>query len=798
MRIKKILIFGLLLFTSVLLVACNGKKGEAVISGPTESIVRTGSNFDPLDKISATDAGKGDVTKKVTVEGQVDINKAGTYTLTYKVVASDGSEATLVRKVEVKDVVLIGLGNRKVGLGGEGAAFDVESGVSVVDPIRGTLRASTPEHKKHFEITGEVDRTVEGDYEIVYLITIDDYVKEVVRVISVVNEPMLNVPESEGEFLLEYGSHFDPLYGVTASRTATEERAVIDPETGEQKVDDEGELVFETVVVTKDLKEFVVVDGSVDVNKTGTYVLTYKIQDPDNPLEFLRNSANEVIEVVKTVKVYIKVEIRGVVPAQVTLDEEFDPLLGITGYDTIKGNVTDDIQIYGEVNVKRIGNYTLTYALTGSEGVTTTVTRNVTVIPKIEGQQDVVIMAGDVREVDPFHPNFSGTRQRQRQELQEAAEEKYNVKVIYKPYPDNAAWGQDRINALVQATTSGAPLADIFYHVTTDWLGQLAYGGAISPIDSFLKEDLKIDSKFIDAGYYAESHFAFSAGALNLEAGLYFNVDLLTELGIANPARLYLDGNWKWSDFKNWAISAQSSLKTKGEDYFALGGALAYYAENLVPLNGGRYLDMVEAKVLFDSEKAMEAYDFIHDVFNQEVFEAKRGYDQGSAEWQGGKVLMHPGDLWFVKAENRWGNLGFELGFVPYPMADDHDGEYLSPVYGSSVSYLSGGHTQTKNKLAFEVWYDLQIWETEQTPEEGFRTSLEDKFDNELYIDAYMEVYDKTYVEFLNSIGIGSYSSNSLKLAINGGIPDGTYRTKIAEIVPTYQTFLESYLRSNK
>ena len=129
-------------------------------------------------------------------------------------------------------------------------------------------------------------------------------------------------------------------------------------------------------------------------------------------------------------------------------------------------------------------------------------------------------------------------------------------------------------------------------------------------------------------------------------------------------------------------------------------------------------------------------------------------------------------------------------------MADDYDENTYHRIC-SSVSLIRG-HTQTKNKLAFEVWYDLQIWETEQTPEEGFRTSLEDKFDNELYIDAYMEVYDKTYVEFLNSIGIGSYSPNSLKLAINGGIPDGTYRTKIAEIVPTYQTFLESYLRSNK
>lgn len=797
MRMKKILIFGLLLFTSVLLVACNGKKGEAVISGPTDSIIRTGSSFNPLDKISASDAGKGDVTNKIVVEGQVDTTKAGTYTLTYKVKASDGSEATLVRKVEVKDVVLNGLGNRKVGLGGEGATFDPESGVSVNDPIRGTLRASTPEHKKHFEITGEVDRTVEGDYEIVYLITIDDYVKEVIRVISVVNEPMLNVPDSDEDFMLEFGSHFDAMSGVTASRTVTEERPVMDEETGEQKVDEEGELVFEYVVVSKSIKEHVVVDGSVDVNKTGTYVLTYKIQDPENPLEFLKNSAGDVIEVVKRVKVYIKVEIRGIAPAQVTLGDEFDDLAGITGYDTIEGNVTADIQVVGTVNVNRLGNYTLTYILTGSEGVTTTVTRNVSVVPPIEGQQEIIIMAGDVREVDPFLSDYSGTRQREKQDIQLAVQEEFNVKVTYKLYPDNAAWGQDRINALIQATTAGTPLADIFYHVTTDWLGALAYGGAIKPINDYLGDNSNIDQQFIDAGYYAGNNYAFSSGALNLQSGLYFNVDLLGELGISDPAQMYLEGNWKWTDFKTWAVEAQSLLATKGEDYFALGGALAYYAENLVPLNGGRYLDMVNGEVVFNSPEAMEAYDFIHELFNENVFESGRTYDQGSPEWQGGKVLMHPGDLWFVKSVNRWGNLGFELGFVPYPMADDYTGEYLSPVYGSSVSYLSNGHTDTKSRLAFNVWNALQIWETEYTPEEGFRISLEDKFNNELYIDAYMTVYDKTYVEFLNSIGIGSYSVNSLKRAINGGIPDGTYRTKIAEIVPTYETFLDSYLRVN-
>lgn len=787
MRMKKILIFGLLMLSSVLLVACNGKKGEAVISGPTESIIRKGSNFNALDGITANDVGKGDVTSKITVDGTVDSGKVGVYTLTYKVKASDGSEATLVRKVEVKDVVLVGLGDRRVGLGGEGATFDPKSGVSVIDPIRGTLRPSTKEHEHYFEITGEVDRTVEGDYQIVYLITIDSFVLEHIRTITVVDEPMLNVPDSEEDFKLEIKSAFNPTLGVSATRTT------LVPE-----LDEEGNETGEMVTASENITEYVRVDGAVNTEKTGTYTLTYRIEDPDNPLEFLKDSAGNVIQVVKVVIVYIKVEIRGLAPAQVTLGDDFDEMLGITGYDSLKGNVTADIKLYGEVNNNRLGNYTLTYVLTGSEGVTTTKERNVTVVPPIAGQQEVVIMAGDVREVDPFHANFSGTSQREKQDLQLAAEEKHNVKVIYKPYPDNAAWGQDRINALIQATTAGAPLADIFYHVTTDWLGQLAGGGAIAPIDSFIGEGTpgeKVNQKFIDAGHYGGNHFAFSSGALNLQSGLYFNVDLLKELGIPDPAELYLAGNWRWTNFKTWATDAQSILATQGEDYFALGGAIAYYGENMVPLNGGKYLDMVAGEVAFDSPEAMETYDFIHELYLENVFESARSYDQGSAEWQGGKVLMHPGDLWFVKADNRWGNLGFELGFVPYPMADDYTGEYLSPVYGSSVSYLSAGHPGSKNELAFKVWVDLQLWEGEYTPEQGFRISLEDKFETELYIDAYMTVYDSTYVEFLNSIGVGSYSSNSLKLALNGGIVAGDYRSRINAIVPVYETFLDQYLR---
>ncbi len=61
-----------------------------------------------------------------------------------------------------------------------------------------------------------------------------------------------------------------------------------------------------------------------------------------------------------------------------------------------------------------------------------------------------------------------------------------------------------------------------------------------------------------------------------------------------------------------------------------------------------------------------------------------------------------------------------------------------------------------------------------------------------------MTVYDTAYVEFVNSIGIPSYGQNSLKLAINAGIHEGTYATKIAEIAPYYQAYLTHYVQGMK
>ncbi len=74
---------------------------EIKLKGGNEIHWRLGKEFkDP--GYTAVDDVDGDVTANVTVEGNVDINTEGDYTLTYKVKDSSGNETTVERKVTVE------------------------------------------------------------------------------------------------------------------------------------------------------------------------------------------------------------------------------------------------------------------------------------------------------------------------------------------------------------------------------------------------------------------------------------------------------------------------------------------------------------------------------------------------------------------------------------------------------------------------------------------------------------------------------------------------------------------------
>ena len=501
--------------------------------------------------------------------------------------------------------------------------------------------------------------------------------------------------------------------------------------------------------------------------------------------------------------------ITGTTPATVTVGDQFDPLTGVTATDTVSGDITSSITVSGAINLNTAGNYTLTYKVTGSDGNEVTVTRVITVLTaagcpvnqeKVNGicvpipATTIVIMHGAPYEVDPFHADFSGTEQLERQQLQLDVEERLNVDIVYRAYPANAPWGPDRVTAIIQSSVAGAHLADIYWSVS-DWIQGLAKGDAIVPIDKYLATTgSNIHESYLEVGSYQEQVYGFGSGKLTVDTGLYYNAELVASLGVDNPTDLYLDGLWTWSKFDQWATQVQTALSAQADDMYALGGVLAFYAENMIPLNGGSLINANTGRVAFAQNPALETYAFLNSLYTKGLFELAPAYDAGSPQWQAGKVAMHPGNLWFVNAANRWGGLEFELGFVPYPKADSYTGDYVAPVAGVAVYHIASGMTPEKEALVFQVWNELQLWQTEEEMELSFELSLMTKFDQDKYVEAYLSIYDKIYLELITAIGISAYGENGWRANANVAIREGTARTVMDQIKPIYDAALEEYL----
>ncbi|MDA9556581.1 DUF5011 domain-containing protein [Vibrio sp.] len=139
------------------------ENGKPIISGVTDTRIKHGSNFDPMANVSATDSEDGNVTQDVTVEGFVDTNTLGNYTLTYRVIDSDGNETAEARNVEVYSVkpVIEGISDVSILLDSD---FDPMLGVSAQDEEDGDLTSQVT-------VNGQVNTSQFGLNTLTYQVT---------------------------------------------------------------------------------------------------------------------------------------------------------------------------------------------------------------------------------------------------------------------------------------------------------------------------------------------------------------------------------------------------------------------------------------------------------------------------------------------------------------------------------------------------------------------------------------------------------------------------------------------------
>ncbi len=261
--------------------------------------------------------------------GDVNQNKTGSYTLIFNAVDAVGNKSTETRSVKVVDTMgpVIRL-KHKAFLTHEAGVSYKDSGASAVDVVDGDLSGVV-------EVLSTVDISKVGSYSVTYSVSDanGNAAIEVARVVNVVDTtpPVITL-----------------LGGATIQNEALAE--FIDP--GVNVVD----LVDGNLDPT--------ITGTIDVNTVGTYVLKYNAKD---------SSGNSAVEVQRTVTVgdtgIPVISINGdVLVVQEAKGTYVDR--GAKASDALDGNLTGAMKSVSTVNTDVVGDYSVTYSVSDSNGNT--------------------------------------------------------------------------------------------------------------------------------------------------------------------------------------------------------------------------------------------------------------------------------------------------------------------------------------------------------------------------------------------------------------------------------------------
>lgn len=190
-------------------ITVQGEDSKPVVLSPDKLTIKLNSKFNPFLYVQAYDKEDGNLTDKVTVQGQIYTDRLGKQIITYSVEDSDNNKTSKTMEVEVVAI----LGNAPAISGADdleienGSEFDPLSGVTAYDKEDGDLTAE-------IKFSGIINTGKAGKYEVLYTVWDSDFnVESVVRTITVA-EPTVDLVIEAKNFDLDYKATFNEAVAI--------------------------------------------------------------------------------------------------------------------------------------------------------------------------------------------------------------------------------------------------------------------------------------------------------------------------------------------------------------------------------------------------------------------------------------------------------------------------------------------------------------------------------------------------------------------------------------------------------
>ena len=407
--------------------------------------------------------------------------------------------------------------------------------------------------------------------------------------------------------------------------------------------------------------------------------------------------------------------------------------------------------------------------------------------PDLRGY-NIVIMTdeSDISNVDPFNENYKWLDKVYKQTAWVEVEEGMNCRILVKPYPEEAPFGQTRVNWIIDKALNKTSECDIAV-VSSSWIDQFANANAaVDVTEAYYKyASGKIEPVLKSAGSYCGKLFVTSVGISQtktyVDLGLYYNYGWLKELGVESPAKMFNEGRWTYTDFTNWVIDIQSKL---GENEYVLGGAPYYYWYGMTHGAGQYIVNKDTLTFNVTSQKSVVASNVIYNLVQKGCVNTNvtwsESNDVPNSFWRtdGGGTLMTTGYMNYINdkwSDSMWGEGTTEYGYVPFPYPDDEEKDcsiigltelnVYMVVNGRSYPPSLGINSAWKIMLAVNQMFANTIKYQEEDPlfnaKEIVEMNLRQYIDDPNSIDAIM-FYDSSKVVYSPTHMLGNYIKDSL------------------------------------
>lgn len=452
-------------------------------------------------------------------------------------------------------------------------------------------------------------------------------------------------------------------------------------------------------------------------------------------------------------------------------------------------------------------------------------------VPNLMGQE-FIIMVNKASSTDPRNQNYKGSWKDKKVELIEAAEKKYNVKIVYKTYPADAVWGGGRERFIMTNSANNTPQAHI-YEMPSYSIALLAEANAILPLDNLIK-------KYGNPGYWPEKaaigsvlgkQYAYDDDYPLANQGIYYNIDLLEKYlgeGMGTlPSELWMKGEWTWEKFEEISDQLLPSISSLGIEGAAVIGGRSYnWAYQMLGANGVHVVSS-DLKSELATANGIQTLEFLSRLIQKPgmwEYTSAALSNASAPQFKAGNIAFHNGETYWIFDETKWLDKNFEIGFVPYPTGPntkaDLSNYYINEVYGKTSYLVSSSYSLDKvqpgyeniafhEETIFRIWSDLQYF-PEIDSETGY-ASINEIIDEfvfntlELYysekgdsvsIDAHKSVMLKGYPDYFYSLywARSQDPTKSFMLEIQDAIISGSIRDEMIDLVSRiHNEFIDTY-----